>query len=313
MRSIYLLLAALCLALPCLRAAEMSIAPGGAGAVSVPPQADSVPRRGALYRVRHGGETSYLFGTIHVGKDAFFPLEPEVTRALSASSTLVLELDIRQDQPFQLALDKHGRYGANDTIVQHIAPATLGRLVLALGKSGLSLQSVERYKPWLVANVLIGIELERHGYQRSQAVEYFLLAASQGKTVRELESAEYQLGLFDTLDDAQQEQYLRENLADLEDGQALRKSRNLIDAWSSADRPRMDALWRDAISGDSVSASFMQRTLLGKRNPEMASAIERMLQQDPRTFVGVGLLHLLGDNGVPQLLRERGYQVDKIY
>jgi uncharacterized protein YbaP (TraB family) len=57
----------------------------------------------------------------------------------------------------------------------------------------------------------------------------------------------------------------------------------------------------------------MQRTLLGKRNPEMASSIERILQQDQVAFVGVGLLHLVGDNGLPQLLRQRGYDVEQVY
>ena len=73
------------------------------------------------------------------------------------------------------------------------------------------------------------------------------------------------------------------------------------------------ALWRDLTSGPTISASFLQQTLLGKRNPEMASAIERIMQHDQRPFVGVGLLHLLGDNSVPQLLKRRGYEVERIY
>ncbi len=131
--------------------------------------------------------------------------------------------------------------------------------------------------------------------------------------MRELESADYQLALFDTLDERQQEQYLLENLADLADGASLRKSQDLIEAWNSADRSRINAAWRTLTSGDTVSAGFMQRTLLGKRNPEMASAIERILQQDQVAFVGVGLLHLVGENGLPQLLRQRGYDVEQVY
>jgi uncharacterized protein YbaP (TraB family) len=68
-----------------------------------------------------------------------------------------------------------------------------------------------------------------------------------------------------------------------------------------------------ATSGDSVSAGFMQRVLLGKRNPEMAANIERIMQQDQVAFVGVGLLHLVGDDGLPQLLKRRGYQVEQLY
>ena len=275
----------------------------------------SVLHRGQLYRITHDGKTSYLFGTIHVGKDGSYPLDPVVTRALLDSKALVIELDIRQDAPFQLALARHGRYPDGDTVQHHLSPATLRLTVQALARAGLSLQSVQQYKPWLIANLLIGAEMEVHGYQRSQAVEYALLAAakSQDKAVRELESAEYQLSLFDTLDERQQEQYLLENLADLADGASLKKSTALIDAWNSADAPRIHAVWQTATSGDTISAGFMNRVLLGKRNPEMASNIERIMQQDQVAFVGVGLLHLVGDDGVPQLLKRRGYQVEQLY
>ena len=275
----------------------------------------STPRRGQLYKITHDGKTSYLFGTIHVGKDGFYPLDAEASRALLDSKTLVLELDIRQDVPFQKALARHGRYADGDVVQNHLSPATLNKMMPALAKAGLSLQSVQHYKPWLIANLLVGTELDLHGFQRSQAVEYALLAAAQKqeKTVHELESAEYQLSLFEMLDARQQEQYLAETLTDLASGSSLKKSQALIDAWSSADAPGIKAAWQSATTGDSISAGFMQRVLLGKRNPEMVANIERIMQQDQVAFVGVGLLHLVGDDGLPQLLKRRGYQVEQLY
>jgi uncharacterized protein YbaP (TraB family) len=271
--------------------------------------------RGQLYRVTHDGRTSYLYGTIHVGRDGFYPLDALASRALLDSRALVIELDIREDKAFQLALARHGRYADGDSIQQHLAPATMARTAQALARAGIALQSVQHYKPWLIANLLIGAELDRHGYQRSQAVEYALLAAAQkqDKAVRELESADYQLGLFDSLNEQQQEQYLLESLADLADGDALRRSQALIEAWSVADAGGIRAAWQQATSGDTVSAGFMNRVLLGKRNPEMAAGIERIMQQEQVAFVGVGLLHLVGEDGVPALLRRRGYQVEQLY
>ena len=119
--------------------------------------------------------------------------------------------------------------------------------------------------------------------------------------------------LFIRSNDTQQESYLLENLADLEDGTALRKSQDLIDAWNSADAAKIDASMRELTSGDSVSSRFMRHILLGKRNPEMANAIDNIMKDNKIAFVGVGLLHLLGAQGLPQLLRQRGYVVEKIY
>jgi uncharacterized protein YbaP (TraB family) len=275
----------------------------------------TAPRRGALYKIRHDGKTSYLFGTIHVGKQGFFPLEPEVTRALADSSALVLELDTRAHKPFEQALAKYGSYPAGDSITRHLSPYALGQLNKALAKTGIALANVSMYRPWLVANILVGSEIEKHGYHRSNGVEGFLLSAAieQKKTVHELESADYQLSLFASLDDAQQERYLLENLEELENGRAVQKSAGLIDAWSNADAARIAVMARELTSGDTVSATFMDRTLLGKRNPEMTAQIEQIMQTDQIAFVGIGLLHLVGDNSIPELLRQRGYQVEQVY
>lgn len=278
-------------------------------------QVSTIPQRGTLYRVRHQGNTSYLFGTIHVGKPTFFPLEAEVTRALSRASKLVLEIDLRHPEPFQTALQKHGMYANGESIERHLSADSLAQLQQALQEVGIPLDRVKHMKPWLVANMLIGLDLERHGYQRSHGIEVFLLslADTQTKTVQELETAEYQMSLFDSMSDAVQEQYLRENLAELRDGNALKKAQALIDAWASANGDALEAMMRESLQEKSASSEFTHRVLLEKRNPEMASKIEALLRDDETTFVGVGLLHMVGETGVPTLLRQRGYEVEKLY
>jgi len=275
----------------------------------------TAPRRGTLYRVSHQGNTSYLFGTIHVGKSAFYPLEAEVTHALSRAAKLVLEIDVRDSAPFQAALYKHGMYAHGDTVDRHLSADSLNHLRQALQNFNLRFDQVERMKPWLLANMLIGLALERHGYRRSQGIETFLLAQAdkQAKAVGELESAEYQMALFDSMPDAMQEQYLRENLAELGDGQAIRKAQALIDAWAGANGEALEALLQESLQEKTVSSEFTRSVLLDRRNPEMASKIEALLKAGETTFVGVGLLHLVGETGVPGLLRQKGYEVEKLY
>ncbi len=275
----------------------------------------AVPQRGTLYRVKHLGNITYLFGTIHVGKPAFFPLEDEVTRALAHASKLVLEIDIRKPEPFRQALYKHGLYPVGETVERHVSADTLAQLVTALRAFGIELENVRHMKPWLLANMLVGLDLERNGYERSHGIETFLLslADKQAKDVHELESAEYQMSLFDSMPDAMQEEYLRENLAELGDGNALKKAQALIDAWAKADSEAVDAFMRESLREKTTSAEFTHRVLLEKRNPEMASKIEAMLLDEGTTFVGVGLLHMVGETSVPALLRRRGYAVEKLY
>ena len=45
----------------------------------------------------------------------------------------------------------------------------------------------------------------------------------------------------------------------------------------------------------------------------MAEKIAGLLNAPGSSFVAVGLLHLVGSKGVPALLQQRGYQVEKLY
>lgn len=269
-------------------------------------------QRGTLYRIHHRGNSAWLYGTIHVGEPGFFPLGSQVTQALSAASGLVLELDVRDNHRFHAALQRYGMY-SDSTIDKHLSAEALAQLRTELGRAGIAFEQVSHFKPWVVANLLVGAQLERSGYQRSDGIEFFLLANAPGKAVQELESSEYQMSLFAALSASEQEQYLRENLAELSAGETLRKSRRLINAWSQGDGEAMDSYMRDIRTEKTLSADFMHRVLLDKRNPEMADKITLMLQEQDGNFVGVGLLHLLGENGVPSLLRQRGVEVEKVF
>ena len=69
----------------------------------------------------------------------------------------------------------------------------------------------------------------------------------------------------------------------------------------------------EATAGRSEIADFTRRKLLGRRNADMAAQIDRLVRKGGVFFVGVGLLHLLGDNGLPQLLAQRGYLIERVY
>jgi hypothetical protein len=294
-------------------AASAEYLPYGSASVGPPPVA--ARNQGGLYRISDGGRVAYLFGTVHMGTSAFFPLAPEVSRVLGQARRVVVELDTRSNDDFLRALARHGRYPPGDDLRRHLSPPVLAALTAALHARGISVASMADRKPWLVANLLLSMALEGRGYRRDHGVEGALLDAARrhGAPVTQLESADYQLALFDTMNAARAERYLQETLEGLQDGSALRKAQAVVDAWASGDTRALDGLLRDATAGDSVTADFTRRVLLGRRNPEMADGIARLMCRDSVTFVGVGVLHLLGANGLPQLLARRGYLVERVY
>jgi uncharacterized protein YbaP (TraB family) len=295
--------------------ADTAVKPAAGKSATAKKSAASIPLRGTLYRIDYRGHTCYLFGTVHVGQAAFYPLEPQVTRALHQADQLVIEVDIRNVDAFKQAIARQGLYPNGETIGQHLSVDGLTQLKDVLQRNGIAYDNVARMKPWMLANLLIVQEMARSGFPTEQGIEtYFLsVADKEKKKIGELETADYQLSLFNTLSDTQQQDYLRETLEDLNDGTGIQKSIALIDAWQRADSAKMEALKQEMLTDDSASSRFIEDILLNQRNPGMADKIETLFKTEKATFVAIGALHLIGDKSVPALLKQRGYQVTKLY
>jgi uncharacterized protein YbaP (TraB family) len=66
------------------------------------------------------------------------------------------------------------------------------------------------------------------------------------------------------------------------------------------------------ISDDSALQEKVMNQMLTRRNHRMVERMEPFFNQG-RVFVAVGALHLVGDEGLISLLRQRGYTVNRIY
>jgi uncharacterized protein YbaP (TraB family) len=292
--------------------ADASLTPSALASSQAAPK-PSIPLRGSLYRVRYQDHTTYLLGTLHVGRPEFFPLEVRVTQALSEAEVLALEFDLRDTAALQSAVQKYGLYPKHDTIDHHLSVDNVKRLQSTLQLYSIAFEAIAHMKAWMVAILLEGAALEQQGYHTDLATETYLTAAVQGKPVLSLESAELQLSLFDSMTEKQQEQYLSENLDEIQSGEMRKKTKEMVDAWASADEKAFDGLLAEAQQDQSTTGNFFLNMLLGKRNPAMANKIATILKQHKASFVAIGLLHLLGPDGVPQMLAKQGFEVTRLY
>lgn len=279
------------------------------------PDTSAQPHRGSLYRVVHDDHSAYLFGTIHVGQASFYPLEPVVLRALADAGKLAVELDIRDQAPLKAAVDKYGMLTPPQTLDQVLAADTLQDVRQTLNRLAIPFAAIARMKPWMLSNVLLALTLEKAGFARDQGIEMVLLeqAKVSAKPVVSLETADYQIGLFNALDAVQQEQYLRETLQALKSGKMERQSRELMDAWGRADSPALEMLLQQELSAPTVTADFTRRVLLDQRNPLLTAAIQNLIDAETTSFIAIGMLHLVGPESVPKLLEKHGYRVEKLY
>ena len=271
--------------------------------------------RGALFKVSSQDKTLYLYGTIHAGKPDYYPLEPRIAKALAGAPTLALEVDIGSDPAaVQAAFTRHGMFPAGSPAYAGLAPERRKRLEAALTQQGVDPAAVGQLKPWVLVMMLALADVAKLGYDPALGVDLHLAGLARGKArISELESVQYQAALMDRMPIETQWTLLEETLEHMASGRQLSEARELFAAYERADRKALEGIAQRIEGDDSVGGKFVREVMLNERNRPMADKVAALLARENNAVVAIGLMHLLGKEGVPELLRKRGLQVERVY
>jgi uncharacterized protein YbaP (TraB family) len=267
-------------------------------------------RRGFLWEVRKGKQVAWLLGTIHVGRPEFYPLPPSRLTQLQRADAIVLEADISDGARAIAATQKYALYPEGAPGLEtRLTPELRQRVESVLSRNQLDLAPMMRMKPWMLANVLALFEAAQAGYMPALSVESYLLrvAKTDSKPIFEFESIEQQFELFENAPWATQIAFLEEALKAVESRGARRELNRIVQAWETADRASLERLLAEMRAQSSVGSRFTVDTILLGRHPQMVRKIETMMADGKAYVFAVGALHLVGPQGLVELLRARGY------
>jgi uncharacterized protein len=276
-------------------------------------QVQDAPKRGLLYEIRTKSNTVYLFGTIHVGKPEFYPLNLPVTQALSSSKRLYLEADISDTASVTAAVNKWAFYPAGTTLDQKLSPSLMKRVREKLALYKMPADAALRTKPWMVAQAIILGDASQAGYDPDLAVELYLsgLATGLRKEIKGLETLDEQFAMFDAISEADQATFLDEVITEVEGGGGRKELVSLAHAWASADAAGLESARKLAMDAPPVGRKLMAR-LVDERNLILADRIAEIVRTGPPSFVAIGALHLVGPDSVVELLRKRGFKLSEL-
>jgi uncharacterized protein len=270
-----------------------------------------------LWRISGGKGTAFLLGSVHVGSANLFPLPQEMEQAFRSADYLVEEINLKgrdlaaAARQFWLA---HGRYTDGDRLENHISEETKTALTIYLQLTGRPATAFSLDKPWFTA-FLINHQQRRHqGFSVRQGVDEHFAdeAAAESKPVIELETQDYQLNLlywrYSTLSDAVQDKFLLWSILHAQN--SVGHLRAIIRAWQTGDAAAIAAL--NANHGDDPQSELYFDEIINKRNFRMAQQIEVYLGTPYTYFVVVGAAHVVGNRGIVELLKEKGYRIDQL-
>ena len=267
----------------------------------IPSEVPPVPLKPALWMVSDADTTIYLFGTIHALRPGLAWFGGAVERAFAESGTLVTEIQDVGTMDTAQTLLASAMLPPGQTLRGKLSATDRTAFEAALERAAIPTAALDRFKPWYAAVVLSSLPLLRAGYQLDQGVEIQLAtrAKAAGKSQQALETAAYQLGLFDSLPEESQLGYLREVVANLD--QVTAQIDNLIVVWGEGDAVSLAA----QMNADKSDAQLVE-VLLARRNRAWAEWIDTRLETPGTVFLAVGAGHLAGSGSVQDVLSGKG-------
>jgi len=275
-----------------------------------PPQQLSAQEKGFLWQVRSDKATIYILGSIHYLKKEHYPLKKAIDDAFGASRKLVLEIDLQSAAPekAQRVMLEKGILRDGTTLQHNVSPETYSLAEERTKQLGLDLRALSPMKPWFVALTLMSLKLQKLGFEPNHGVDRHLAdrAKHHGKPTGGLETLEFQIGLLDQLSRPDQELMLRETLTEFD---LLDKGvERIVQSWMNGDIGAVEEL---LLAGMREYPEVHQK-IIAERNRRWLPQIEKMLAQGESALVVVGAAHLVGKDGVIELLKQRGYTVEQL-
>ncbi len=271
----------------------------------------SQPKKSFLWRVQSKTNTVYVLGSIHYLKKEMYPLNAEIEKAYDQTDILVVEANMNDINKEDIQkLMGSAFYPENETLEKNISPELYEWVKKRSEGMGLPLQVINRQKPWFLALILVSIESFKLGFDPSYGIDkYFISKATGKKRILELESFDYQVGLFSKFSEKEQELFLLYTLKDLNVlEQELDK---LTHAWASGDGKSMESIVTRSVTEDKRLTPIYEK-LIYERNRSMASKIEDYLRTKETYFVIIGAGHLVGNKGIIEILKEKGLLVEQL-
>ena len=288
--------------------------------------------QGLLWKVTNGKNTLYLLGTVHVDRSNVYPFHKSLRAALASAQTVIFELDFN-DQEGLAEFAAMQTYSDGTTLKDHISPELYASTVQVFADLGMSEEAVAAYKPWALANSLMGLSTQDETTTGApMAIDLYLnsAAVNAGKQIDAVETYAFQGGIFDTLSPEYQEAYLAGyvNLALIDDTLEMteEQKKELQEAMEYQEK-QMDAMMETWKAGDAAAfeeifdkAAVLESTdelnsrLFTDRDPNMIEYAAKLLEREGENtfFLAVGAGHMVDPGGIIGGLRALGYTVEEL-
>ncbi|WP_189587184.1 TraB/GumN family protein [Litorimonas cladophorae] len=274
---------------------------GGEPASTLPPQPP-------MWIVSDADSEITLYPTIHILPNGMKWQSDELTRRLADAEEVWFEImpGSETDPNLQATMMRLGM-APGSSLSSQLTAAEVTALREAIAPLGMPFEAVDAMRPWLASTLVSVGALVQKGFNPDAGVEKQLQPLVKDKKIRAFESAESQLKMLAAIPEAQQFQMLRDTLGEMDE--SIDMLNEMARDWSTGD---VKDLEEELLSEMKSEMPIVYAAVFTARNENWANQIEIEMKGAGTDFMAVGAGHLVGEDGVPAILKARGYKVERL-
>jgi uncharacterized protein YbaP (TraB family) len=267
-----------------------------------------------------GQQPNWLLGTMHLSDPRVTDMPAEAKAAFEGAGVIVLESDEILDQQ-KAAAKLMARpdlmfFSGKETIADYLTPDEQKLLENGLMQRGMPFNAVAKMKPWILTSMValpscelsrkaqgmpfLDMKLAKDGIAAGKEVKGVETLAEQMDVVASLPMAFHVKSLVGTVKYPQYTADMMETTLQL----YLRGDIGLVFPAGAYFAPEKSV-------DDFKDMALFEEKLITMRNHTMADRGEPILARG-NVFMAVGALHLVGDEGLVELLRAKGYTLTAV-
>jgi hypothetical protein len=272
--------------------------------------ASSVGAESSVWVAKSSKAIVYLAGSFHVLKASDYPLPAEFFTAYKDSRKIIFEVmpGETESPEYMEKFLSLAIYNDGTTLKEHITTAAYAKAESFCKERNYPLEQYQFFKPTFLVMTLTVSEMNKIGADPQKGIDNFFKekALQDGKALGSLETVDQQLSLLTSMDASLGSDQILESIGELKQMEVMLGE--LLAVWKKGDEAKMEELYIK----DLKLYPKLYQTLIVDRNNKWARNIEEYLNGSGNTMVVVGAAHLVGADGLVNLLRKRGYKVVKL-
>lgn len=261
-----------------------------------------------LWKIEGNGlkHPSYLFGTMHLIQKEYYYFPDALEKIVKKTDLLLTEINL-SELDNQLEAIKMMTL-TDGSLVDFFSPSQKDSL-LTWAKNKLMMEekaflaTFGKFKPFII--IQTATQLAFFGKTESYELSLKSLAEKHKLELGGLETMKEQLSFFDNMSKEDQAKMVMEAIGD--EGKMVDEMNNLQRAYRGQYLDSLEFLMKK----DKGMLANHEEVLLTNRNSAWIPKIEEHVK-NKSCFIAVGAAHLIGEKGVIQLLKNKGYTVTSV-